>query len=257
MDYKTIRNKSHYIYDDLKEFKAFNPKEIVSGHWREGSEGNWVYTDDGYILEILKKSTIAHPGYKKPRTYIRTICGSYITEQNSHKILGEKGIAENIYAFSGNYDSNKDYHTNRKLKSREFLFARYIAEGNNTMQSFKKAYPNAQSDKYIREKSSTLINKESIQTMVKEEIKKILEDEGVTNEWIIGQYKDIASLAERDTDKLRSLESLSKIAGLFETETKKEQVSIWAGFTPEQIEGVKDGKETKIIAQAEKGKESS
>ena len=160
MDYKTIRNKSHYIYDDLKEFKAFNPKEIVSGHWREGSEGNWVYTDDGYILEILKKSTIAHPGYKKLRTYIRTICGSYITEQNSHKILGEKGIAENIYAFSGNYDSNKDYHTNRKLKSREFLFARYIAEGNNTMQSFKKAYPNAQSDKYIREKSSTQINKE-------------------------------------------------------------------------------------------------
>ena len=88
--------------------------------------------------------------------------------------------------------------------------------------------------------------------MVKEEIKKILNDEGVTPEWIIGQYKDIAELSERDTDKLRSLESLSKISGLFETETKKEQVSIWSGFTPEQIEGVKHGEGTKVLAQTEK-----
>ena len=93
--------------------------------------------------------------------------------------------------------------------------------------------------------------------MVNEEIKKILDEEEVTPRWLIGQYKDIASLAERDTDKLRSLESLSKIAGLFDTETKKEQVSIWAGFTPEQIEGIKDGKNTKVLAQAESEEKSS
>ena len=252
MDYKKIKNKDRYIYDNLKEFKVFRPEEFVVGDWREGDEGDWVFTDDGYVLEILRKSKISHPSYKKPRTYVRTVCGSYIVEQNSHRILGEKGIAENIYAFSGNYDSNKDYHTNRKLKSREFLFARYVAEGYDVVKSFKKAYPQASSSEYIKKQASTLINKENIQEMVKEEIKKILNDEGVTPEWIIGQYKDIAELSERDTDKLRSLESLSKISGLFETETKKEQVSIWSGFTPEQIEGVKHGEGTKVLAQTEK-----
>jgi len=257
MDYKTIKNKPHYIYDDLKEFKAFRPNEEVKGTWRNGNEGDWVTTDDGFILEILKKSKLSHPSYKTPRTYVRTICGSYIVEQNSHKILGEKGIADNIYAFSGNYDSKKDYQANRKLKSREFLFARYVAEGENIIKSFKKAYPNAKSDSYIKERVSTLINKEEIQTMYKEEKQKLLKDNDVEPDWIVQQYKQIAELSERDTDRLRSLEALAKMSGLFDTEEKKEQVSIWSGFTPEQIEGVKSGEGTKILAQTEERDEKS
>lgn len=257
MDYKKIKNKDRYIYDNLKEFKVFRPEEFVVGDWREGDEGDWVFTDDGYVLEILRKSKISHPSYKKPRTYVRTVCGSYIVEQNSHRILGEKGIAENIYAFSGNYDSNKDYHTSRKLKSREFMFARYIAEGDDVIKSFKKAYPNAKSDAYIKERASTLINKESVRTMVKEEREQLLKDNDVAPGWIVQQYKQIAELSERDSDRLRSLEALAKMSGLFDVEVKKEQVSIWSGFTPEQIEGVKSGKDTKILAQAEKGSKSS
>ena len=88
--------------------------------------------------------------------------------------------------------------------------------------------------------------------MVKEEIKKILQDEGVTPEWLIGRYRDIAELAERDGDKLRSLESLSKISGLFDTEKKQEQLTVWAGFSPEQMEAIKDGNKTKAIAHTEK-----
>ena len=263
MDYKKIKHKEYYMYDNLKEFKAFRPEEFVKGDWRDGSEGDWVFTDDGYVLEIIKKSKILHPSYKKPRTYVRTVCGSYIVEQSSHRILGEKGIAENIYAFSGNYDSNKDYHTSRKLKSREFLFASYVAtdiakgEKANIVQNFKDAFPNATKDEYIEKRAKTLIKKGTIQTMIKEETKKILEETGVSATYIIERYKQISDIADNDTHVLKALDSLSKISGLFETDTKKEQVSIWSGFTPEQIEGVKSGKDTKILAQAEKGDKAS
>ena len=91
--------------------------------------------------------------------------------------------------------------------------------------------------------------------MVKEEIKKILEEEGVTPEWIIGRYRDIADLSDRDTDKLRSLESLSKIAGLFDTDKKQEQLTVFQGFTPKQLEALQNGKETNVIAHAEKEEE--
>ena len=91
--------------------------------------------------------------------------------------------------------------------------------------------------------------------MVKEEIKKILQDEGVTPEWIIAKYRDIADLSDRDTDKLRSLESLSKIAGLFDTEKKQEQLTVFQGFTPKQLEALQGGKETNVLAHAEKEEE--
>ena len=251
MDFKKIKNVERYIFDNIEEFKAFRPKEEVMGSWRHGNEGDWVYTDDGYILEILKKSKISHPSYKNQRTYIRTVCGSFIVEQKSHQILGEKGIAENIYTFSGNDDSKKDYRQNRKLKSREFLFARYVAEGNDVISAFKKAFPNATKDSYVAQRTSSLLNKEEVRTMVKEEREQLLKENDVAPGWIVQQYKQIAELSERDSDKLRSLEALAKMSGLFDTDTKKEQLAVFQGFTPEQLESL-NGKKTKLIATGEK-----
>ena len=77
--------------------------------------------------------------------------------------------------------------------------------------------------------------------MVSEEIKQILDGEGVTPNYIIQTFKQITDLAERDTDKLRSLESLAKIAGLFETEKKREELTVFAGFTEEQMKAIGNG----------------
>ena len=46
------------------------------------------------------------------------------------------------------------------------------------------------------------------------------------------------------------------MSGLFEPEIKKsEQVTIWAGFSPEQLEEVKKHGKPEIIAHAKKDKE--
>ena len=129
MDFKSIKKVNHYLYDNLDEFKAFGNTEDVVSNWRDCNEGDWVYTDDGYICQILKKSKVSHPGYKTLRTMIRTVCGSFICEQKSHKILGENGVVENIYTFSGNYNATYSRSKDRKLNNREFLFARYVASG--------------------------------------------------------------------------------------------------------------------------------
>jgi len=87
--------------------------------------------------------------------------------------------------------------------------------------------------------------------MVKEEISLILKEEGVTPEYIIQKYKDIADISERDQDRLRSLDALAKMSGLFNTEQKKEELTVWAGFSPEQLEAIK-GENTKVLAHKEK-----
>ena len=112
-------------------------------------------------------------------------------------------------------------------------------------------YPKAESKTYIKTAAQQLMKQESVQKMVSEEIKVILEEEGVTPDYIIGRYKDIADMGERDGDRLRSLDSLAKIAGLFDTEKKSEQLTVWAGFTPEQLEKIKDGQEAKLIGHVE------
>ena len=74
-------------------------------------------------------------------------------------------------------------------------------------------------------------------------------------EYIIRLYKDIADISERDSDRLRSLDALAKMSGLFDTEKKQEQLTVFQGFTPQQLEALQGGKETKVLAHAEKSEE--
>ena len=43
----------------------------------------------------------------------------------------------------------------------------------------------------------------------------------------------------------------AKMSGLFETEKKREELTVWAGFSPEQLEAIK-GENTKVLAHKEK-----
>ena len=254
MDFKTIKETKHYIYDSEDEFHIHNPSIPIRHYWRDGEENEWVFTDDDFVCQILRRSTITTPdGVEKE--YARTVCGTFSCSDRKRRMLGDNGVAENIYSFSGNLTSKRRYDKNRS-NGREKLFARYLASGSGIIEAFKKAYPDAKSNRYIKEKSTQLIKTERVQKMVKQEIQEILDEEGVTNQWLIERYKTVADLAERDTDKLRSLDSLSKIAGLFDQgEQKSEQITVWAGFSPEQLKEAKNHGETKLIAHAEREKE--
>ena len=254
MDFKQIKNKNHYLYDSKEEFAIAHPDIPLRHNWRHGEEGEWVFSDDGFVCEILKKSKIAEDKGKS-QTCIRTVCGTYIAERMSKEMLGEDGIAENIYSFSGtNYC--KDNFNKRGRNSRELLFARYVASGIDILSAYKTVYPNAKNDAYVKERTRKLLKTETIQKMVKNEILEILKANEATPEYIIERYKTLADLAENDTHKLKALDSLAKMSGLFDVaETKSEQVTVWAGFSPEQLEEVNKHGKPEIIAHAEKTKD--
>ena len=237
MDFKKIKGIEYYLYDNEDEFRAFNMEMPLRHYWRQGEENEWVKTDDDYVCQILRKMKIGN------KDCVRTVCGTFDIN-NGHKMLGDNGIADNIYSFSG---KKVDSFSDRQTKG-QFLFAQYVAQGIDVIEAYKRAYPKAKSEIGIQKQVNKLLKVEHVQKMIKDEIQKCLNEEGVTAEWIIGRYKTIADLAERDSDKLRSLESLTKIAGLFETnDTKTEQLTVFAGFTPEQLEEVKNGKSTPLI----------
>ena len=250
MDFKEIKNTKHYLYDDLKEFLVTSPDGVVRHSWRHGEEGEWVFTDDGFVCQILRKSKIKNNG--RSLDCVRTVCGTFVASDRKKEMLGENGIAENIYTFSGTNASQKEFNE-RGRNSRELLFAKYVASGLGALESYKRAYPEARSSNYIKNRTDRLLKTETIRKMIDKQIEEILNEEGVTPNWLIERYKTIADLAESDNAKLRSLDSLSKIAGLFDLgEKKSEQVTIWAGFSPEQLEGVKEHGKPELVAHAEK-----
>ena len=252
MDIKRIKGQEHALYDNMKEFMAFNPMSKPTGDWRRGKEGDWVYTDDLHVCQILRIFFVTVPSTGKKQKCIRTVCGSFVVGQANLKMIGERGVAENIYTFSSTYDTIKEVRE-KKTSSKKLLFAQYVAAGMDLSKAYSIVYPKAKDSQYIKTAANKLLQQKKVQQMVKEEIKDILNAEGVSPEYIIRLYKDIADISERDTDRLRSLDALAKMSGLFDTEKKQEQLTVWSGFSPEQLEAIKnDQNDIKVLAHAEK-----
>ena len=241
MDFKTIKGINHYIYDSEEEFRVKYPNYGNIKAWRNGNERDWVFTDDDCVVQVLKKATLKSH-VDRIETYIRTVCGQRMI-RDKKDLIGE--ISSNIYSFSRQNPKDK------KLSSREIVFAKYVASGINPVESYKKAFP-TNNHEYAKMKSRQLVSTTRIQGMVKEEVQKALHGVGITPEYLIERFKDIADLSERDSDKLRSLESLAKIAGIFESNTEKEQLTVWTGFTPEQLNAIKGEGNARIEAHIDR-----
>ena len=237
MNFKDIKGKRHFIYE-LTEWEIKYPESKLES-WRIGLEGDWVLTDDSHVVQILKKAT-----YGKI-DIVRCVTGTY--DVNGKELMGSV-IPENIYSFSKE-DNHKRFLNKKKPSSKEFLFAKYIAKGDDTVESYLKAYK-TNNRSYANRRANELLRSERVRNMVSEEIKKILDGEGVTPGYIIQTFKQVTDLAERDTDRLRALESLAKIAGLFEVEKKKEELTVFAGFTDEQMKAIGNGSSKRIASSS-------
>jgi hypothetical protein len=239
MDFRDIKDNRHYLYDNLEEFKALVPDTAVIDNWRDGKEGDWVLTDDDCVCQVLKLSKIGN------NYCIRTLCGTFDIN-GSYKMIGGNGAVDNIYSFSGKYSFYSD-----KISGKQQLFAQYVAKGDSAIEAFKKSHPDAKSESYIKHKTSSLLKTESIQKMIDKKIQEVLASEGATPEYIIGGIKTIADIAESDSNKLRAFDTLARMSGMYDTQDKKsEQLTVWAGFSPEQLEALNNGNK-KLVAHAE------
>ena len=54
MEYREIKRVKHYVYDSISEFKEEHPSIEPIEDWKKGKEGDWVYSDDNRIVQLLK-----------------------------------------------------------------------------------------------------------------------------------------------------------------------------------------------------------
>ena len=247
MQSRKIKKKDHLLFDDVNEFQQFMPNTELVENWRDGFEGDWVLCDDGKVCQVLKRNYLKKNGIIKA-DYIRTVMGTYICT-GSYKITGD--MRKNIYTFSPKYDSAYKVKKERKKATRnEFLFAKYVAKGEDMVDAFLTAFP-ANSRKYAEREAKFLMNTERVKSLIREEIDKILNEAEITPLYILEKMKDIIeSTTSRDSDKVSLLKELVSIAGMKDTEKKSESVTVFQGFSSEQLEAI--GGNNKKLASAKR-----
>tara|TARA_R100001443_G_scaffold52460_1_gene64140 strand:- start:6270 stop:7028 length:759 start_codon:yes stop_codon:yes gene_type:complete len=245
MQSRKIKKKDHLLFDNINEFNQFMPNTEVVSDWRDGKEKDWVLCDDGQVCQILKRNTLKK-GDRIKYDYVRTVIGTFMCSGN-YKMSGD--MRKNMYTFSPKYDTAYNARKNRKKATKnEFLFAKYVAKGDDMVDAFMSAFP-ANSRKYAEKEAKFLMNTKRVKNLIREEIDKIMNEADITPLYILEKMKDIIeSTTSRDSDKVSLLKELVSIAGMKDTDTKSESVTVFQGFSPEQLDAIGSGGNKKLAS---------
>jgi hypothetical protein len=227
----TIKKQNHYVYEDLDEM----PKDIVYlKDWRLAEVGDWVLADDGCIIQVLRKNVLAkRDGKVRVEHTIGTCTGTFVARK-SIKMDTER--RKNIYSMSGK-TSNQSLKVRKKLTINETLFAQHLTRGVSPEDAYLKVY-RTNNKKYAKLQAGILVKSERIKKAMKEELKPVLKQLGISPELVLQGIRDIATDEEaKHSDKLKALFELGEILELKETNKVTEVTgALFQGFKPEQIE---------------------
>ena len=240
MEYRKIRNKKHYIYDHISEFYNDHPEKTPSKSWRQANEGEWVWSDDGKIVQLLKVvNEIKHPNdrknYKYASGYVRTVVGTFLKTRG---VLMDTDFSKhpNRYTFSGkNPKSVKD---RKGITNKEKIFATNVAVGMGPVKAYMDAFNNDDELK-SRQKATLLLKQERVMQEVEKSVLDVAKGMGLDHEYILNKLKCLADSSSDDGIVLQSTKELAKIIGTSGTTVKSKEMGIigmFQGFSPEQIE---------------------
>ena len=139
----------------------------------------------------------------------------------------------------------------KETTQREFLFAQFVAKGENIVDAFLKAYP-TDNRRYAEGQAKILLKAKRIQKLIRDEIDKVLVDADITPLYLLEQMRSIVDNGDsQDRDKIQAIKTLMQISGMMDTDKRTESVAVFQGFTKEQLDAIGSGK-VKQLASAEK-----
>jgi len=240
MEYRKIRHKKHYIYNHISEFYNAHPNKTPLKDWRIAKEGDWVWSDDGKIVQLLKVvDKIKHPNdrknYKYASGYVRTVVGTFLKTKGI-KMDTDFDKHPNRYTFSGkNPKSVKD---RKGVTNKEKIFATNVAVGMGPVKAYMDAFNNDDELK-SRQKATLLLKQERVMQEVEKSVLDVAKGMGLDHEYVLKKLKCLADNSSDDGIVLQSTKELAKIIGTAGTTVKSREMGIvgmFQGFSPEQLE---------------------
>ena len=227
-----VKKTHHTVYDELDEVP---PQITINKDWRNSNIHDWVLADDGGVLQVLRKGLMQKArGKKREISYIGTCTGTYPCTKSA---VLDTSRRKNIYSFSGEY-SQTLIEQRRKLTSNEEIFVQYLACGIPMREAYLKAFP-TNDERYALSQAKTITKTDRIKTAMKKELEPIVNELGITPEYVLGVIKDIAEVSERDETRLKAVTKLSDILDLEDKNTTRVTQltgAVFQGFSEEQID---------------------
>ena len=240
MRHYIVNKIQHTVFDSRDEVPE-NIKYLED--WRDGHQSDWVLSDDGCVLQILREGTMLKPkGKVRSVRYIGTCTGTFLVSKTV-KMDTSKRI--NIYSLGGNIERNQRIEDRENLSSREEIFVQYIASGMDARMAYLKAFP-TNDPHYAGLRAGQLVKTTRIKTAMKEELKPIMEELDIDEKFVLEGIKHEAQTSDRPDTRLKALFKLSDIMDMEDkNKTQVTQISgaVFQGFDKKAIEEVKRPKE--------------
>ena len=170
--------------------------------WRDGHQSDWVLSDDGCIIQILRAGTmLKSKGKNRSVRYLGTCTGTFLV---SDKVKMDTSRRINIYSLGGNIERNQRIEDRQNLPSREEIFVQYIASGMDARMAYLRAFP-TNDPHYAGLRAGQLVKTTRIKTAMKEELKPYMEALGLDEDYVLRNIKDEAKTAEKADTRLKAL----------------------------------------------------
>ena len=241
---RTIKGVEHFVYEDIDEFREEYPNTVVHPDWRNANEGDWVYSDDDRIVQLLKVSNnVKHhsdrKNYKFAKGWVRTVVGSFLNRPNV-KMDTDFDNHPNRYTFSRTIKNTANRVYKREhVTNKEKEFATNIVVGLGAIDAYKKAYTEM-SDQKARKKATILLKQERVMKEIEQSVLDVAKEMGVDHKYVLNKLKNLADYSEDDNIVLQSAKELGKIVGTTGNVVKQREtglLGVFQGFTSDQIEG--------------------
>lgn len=242
------RKRTYLIYDSLDEFYEDADGELCVENWRRGQEGDWVLTDDGRVLEILKRAEFKSGG-NKGKEYVRTVCGTFLVLDIS---VMDSVLRKNPYSFSSGKTPNRVRRDRKHTNVREDIFAGYVAQGMEEFKAYMLAFP-TENPTHAKREAKLLLGYERIRRKVDEKILEIMEAVGLPKRRLIEIGKEILEKKKiSDKDRISMLKEFWKASGITSTERRTElTAAVFPGLTGEELKRIMSGHKGELPAAAE------
>ena len=257
MQSKKIKDVEHCVYESKDEWSESHPKKNLIYKWREGNQGDWVVSDDGKIVQLLKVSRkITHPSdsknYKYAKGWVRTVVGTFLMHKNT-KMDTDFSSHPNRYTLSKNIkNTNSRIKERENVTKKEKIFATNVDVGMGAVKSYMDAYGELNHGK-AKNKAAILLKQERVMKEVEKSVMDVAREMGVDHEYIFRSLKILAETSADENIALQSLKEMGKAIGTLGGGVKKieqDVVGLFCGFTLDQIEYV----ERKMIASGKDSK---
>ena len=240
MRHYKVNKIMHAVFDSNEEIP--DGLDYISD-WREGHLGDWVKTEDGCILQILREGTMIKPkGKVRKVRYLGTCTGTFVVSRKT-KMDASRRI--NIYSLGGDIDRDSRISERDNLSTKEEIFVQFLASGMEARKAYLKAFP-TNDPHYAGLRAGQLTRTTRIKTAMREELKPVCEQLGVSPETVIEGIKNKADFAEKDETQLKALFKLADILDLEDknrTQVTQLTGAVFQGFSDEQLETVQRPKE--------------